>query len=131
MKIRKEYNKLKFDETIVYQCKNKKIFEKIINEMSKVFEKWDFMFIKDELNYKKSYFLLGMWRDGMFEIMPYDYKSDNDLYILADYKESSIEEQKHLQQIDDLIKIMDKYSQYLVKKRMILNSDFCLVKVGD
>ena len=88
-----------------------------------------FIFIEDLLNYKDTYFILGHWRDGMFRLQSSkEYYYEHEIYILADYKESPIEEHKHLQQIDDLIEIMDKYRKYFVKKRLTYDEDFNLVE---
>ena len=133
LKIKELYEKLSFDEEIVFQVKNKKMFDKIINEMKDIFNRWDFIFIEDLLNYKNTYFILGHWRDGMFRLQlskEQDYQ--HQIYILADYKENPIEENKHLQQIDDLIEIMDKYRTYFIKKRLTYDEHFNLVeKLGD
>lgn len=133
LKIEELYEKLLFDEEIVFQVKNKEIFEQIINEMKNIFDKWQFMCIKDLLNYKDTYFILGHWRDGMFKLqLSKENDYEHEIYILADYKESPIEELKHLQQIDDLIEIMDKYRKYFVKKRLTYDEHFNLVKkVGE
>lgn len=133
LKIKELYEKLSFDEEIIFQVKNKKIFEKIINEMKNIFNKWEFIFVEDLLNYKDTYFILGHWRDGMFKLQPSKEKDyEHEIYILADYKESPFEEHKHLQQIDDLIEIMDKYRNYFIKKRLTFDEHFNLVeKVED
>lgn len=129
LKIKEMYQKLSRDEEIIFQIKTKKIFNNVINQMKEIFDKWDFIFIEDYLDYKNTYFILGMWRDGMFELRTS--KKDNfehQIHILADYKESPIEEHKHLQQINDLIDIMDKYRNSFIKKRLTLNENFNLVK---
>ena len=132
LNIKDMYEKLSFDEEIVFQVKNKKIFEQIIKEMKNIFNKWDFIFIEDLLNYKDTYFILGDWRDGMFNLMvSKDRDYDHQIYILADYKESPIEEHKHLQQIDNLIEIMDKYRKYFIKKRLTYDEHFNLVEKGE
>lgn len=132
LKIKELYDKLSFDEEVVFQVKQQLIFNVIIDEMKNVFGKWDFAFIEDYLNYKNTYFILGHWRDGMFNLMvSKDRDYNHQIYILADYKESPIEEHKHLQQIDNLIEIMDKYRKYFVKKRLTYDEHFNLVeKVG-
>lgn len=133
LKIKQMYQKLARDEEIIFQIKTKKIFDKVINEMKEIFDKWDYIFIEDYLDYKNTYFILGMWRDGMFKLRT-SKKADfeHQIYILADYKESPIEEHKHLQQINDLINIMDKYRNYFIKKKLTFNKNFDLVeKVGE
>lgn len=131
MSIKEKYDKLKFDEELFYQVKNKKNFDKVINEMKKVFDDWDFMFIKDDLNYKNTYFIIGHWRDGMFELrngVIKDYKETNYIHILADYKESPIEEVKHLNQIEYLINVMEKYKDCFVNKKMCFDKNFNIIK---
>lgn len=129
LKIKDMYQNLKRDDEIIFQVKTKKMFDKIIQEMKLIFDKWDFMFIEDYLNYKTTYFIIGKWRDGMFKIKT-SKKNDfeHELYILADYKESPINERKHLKQINDLIKIMDKYRIFFVKKKLMFDNEFNLVK---
>ena len=129
LKIKELYEKLSYDEEIVFQVKNKKTFDKVINEMKNIFDKWQFIFIEDLLSYKDTYFILGHWRDGMFKLQPskgHDF--EHEIYILADYKEIPIEEYKHLRQIDDLIEIMDKYRNCFIKKRLTFDKNFDLVE---
>ena len=125
LKIKEIYSKILHDEEIVFQVKSNSSFNKIIAEMKAIFNKYDFMSIEDYLNYKDTYFILGNWRDGMFTLKIgkiNDY--DKEIEILADYKENPIYEQKHLEQINSLIKIMDKYRKYFVKKRLYFDKKF-------
>lgn len=131
LKIKDMYEHLLYDETICFQVKNKKAFVKIINEMKKKVDKWDFMFIEDELNYENTYFLIGMWRGGMFEIRLGKESGNDDLHICADYKEAPLDMKKHLNQIESLINIMDKYRESFVKKRLYLDKNLNLVKKID
>jgi len=132
LKIKDMYNKLSRDEEIIFQIKNKNIFIKVVNEMKEIIDKWDWIFIEEYLDYKNTYFIIGMWRDGMFELRHSKLDDEHNVHILADYKESPINEHKHLQQIDKLINIMDKYRLYFVKKRLKLDENFDLVeKVED
>lgn len=125
-KIRDKYNKLNSDETIIYQCNSKKTFDEVINKIKKIVDRYEFNLIKDELDYKTTYFLLGMWRDGMFEIRTSKKWASDSVYILADYKEPYFEEKKHLEQIDNIIDILDSYDKYFTKKRLFVNYDLDL-----
>lgn len=132
LKIKDMYQNLKRDDEIIFQVKTKKMFDKIIQEMKLIFDKWDFIFIENYLNYKTTYFIVGKWRDGMFKIKT-SKKNDfeHELYILADYKESPINEKKHLKQINDLINIMDKYRIFFVKKKLTFDNEFNLIEKVD
>lgn len=129
MKIKEMYEKLSRDEEITFQVKTKKAFDEIIKKMKRIFDEWDFMFVEDYLDYKNTYFILGMWRDGMFELRPCkEWEVEHRIHILADYKETPVEEVRHLKQIDSLIEIMDEHRTDFIKKRLYLDKDFNLVK---
>lgn len=129
MKIRDMYEKLSRDEEIIFQVKTKKAFGEIIGKMIRIFDKWDFIWVEDYLDYKNTYFILGKWRDGMFELRPCkEWDCEHSIHILADYKEMPCDEVRHLHQIDSLIEIMDEHRTDLVKKRLYMDEHFNLVK---
>jgi hypothetical protein len=128
-KIREMYEKLSRDEEIVFQVKTKKAFDEIIEKMRWVFDDWAFTWVQDSLGYKNTYFILGMWRDGMFQLRTSREDDHNhQIHIVADYKERPYEEIKHLRQIDKLIDIMDEHRTDFVKKRLHMDRNFDLVK---
>lgn len=130
MKIREMYEKLSRDEEIIFQVKTKKAFDKIIKKMKRIFDKWDFICVEDYLDYKDTYFILGMWRDGMFELRcGRGWNEEHSIHILADYKERPTDEVHHLHQIDSLIDIMDEHRTDFVKKKMRLDKEFDLVEL--
>lgn len=131
-KIKEMYEKLSRDEEIVFQVKTKKAFNEIIEKMRWVFDRWAFTWVQDSLDYKNTYFILGMWRDGMFQLRTSREDDHNhQIHIVADYKEWPYEELKHLRQIDRLIEIMDEHRTDFVKKRLHMDRNFDLVKKVD
>lgn len=133
LKIEQIYNQLPSEEEVIFQVKTKKTFIEIIHEMRKVVKEWDWIWVEDSLDYKSTYFILGNWRGGMFELRnKKGWDCDERIHILADYKEMPIEYQEHLKQINELIKIMDKYRNNIIKKRLKFDCEFNIVeKVGD
>lgn len=129
MKIRDMYKKLSRDEEIIFQVKTKKAFNKIIKKMRRILDEWDFVFGDDYLDYKNTYFIIGMWRHGMFEIRgSREWDHERNIQVLADYKEMPCDEVMHLRQIDFLIDIMDEHRTDFVKKRLYMDEHFNLVK---
>lgn len=129
MKIKDMYEKLSRDEEIIFQVKTKKAFDEVIKKMKHIFDKGTFVFVEDYLDYKNTYFILGAWRDGMFELRTSKEGTNKHcIYILADYKERPVDEVRHLHQIDSLIEIMDEHRKDFVKKRLHIDEDFNLVK---
>ena len=129
MTIKEMYEKLSRDDEIIFQVKTKKAFDEVIKKMRCIFDKFDFILVEDYLNYKNTYFILGAWRDGMFELRTsrkWDY--EHRIQILADYKERPVDEVKHLRQIDSLIEIMDEHRKDFVKKKLHMNREFDLVE---
>ena len=132
MTIKEMYEKLPREDEIIFQVKTKKAFDIIIKKMKRIFDEWDFICVEDYLNYKNTYFVLGAWRDGMFQLRTSKEWDDNhEIYILADYKERPTDEVYHLHQIDSLIEIMDEHRKDFVKKRMYMTREFDLVKKGE
>lgn len=132
MTIKDMYEKLSRDDEIIFQVKTKKAFNIIIKKMKRIFDEWDFIFVEDYLDYKNTYFILGAWRDGMFELRTSrEWTSEHCIHILADYKERPCDEVRHLHQIDSLIEIMDEHRKDFVKKRMYMTREFDLVKKGE
>ena len=129
-KIKELYDKLPTDEEIVFQVKYKKAFEKVIKEIKNIIDdKWEWAFIEHNLNYKDTYFILGNWRNGMFELRNGTYNvGEEQIHILSDYKEMPIEMKKHFDQIENIIQVMDKYREYFIQKKLTFNEEFNLVK---
>ena len=126
------YKKLGHDEEVVFQTKNKNIFDKIIKELIPIFKRSrdsdNYIFLEDIINYRNAYFILGAWRDGMFQLsVGKEWTIDYRVKILADHKESPMDNYKHRNQIEDIIKILDKYRAHIVKKKLSFDKDFNLV----
>lgn len=132
LKIKDIYNKLGYDKEAVFQIKNKITFNKIIKELIPIFKRDRFSdnycFLEDCINYKNAYFILGAWRNGMFKLrVGRKHDTDHEIYILADTKENPMSNAKHVEQIEDIINILDKYRKFVIKKRLMFDDEFDLV----
>ena len=131
--IEKQYNELGHDEELFFQAKTKSDLISILKQMDNYFDRFDkFDNDFDRVTLKDTWFILGNWRGGMFElkIFSHDGWDDYEIHILADYKESPIQFNTHLEQIEGLISIMDKNKNKLIKKRVMFNDNFHIVKRG-
>ena len=128
------YGKLERESEVIFQIKNKRTFDKVIKLLKPIFEKDRdsdmFIFLEDDITYKNAYFVLGKWRDGMFKLRidRSGNNYDHEIYILADHKEGLMANARHSEQIDDIIKILDKYRKDIVIKRLMFNEDFDIVR---
>ena len=124
-KIKKLYKELPGEEEIFFQIKNKKMYDKILDELQNQLDgKWIDWFKEFPVN--DTYFILGNWRGGMFQIQ--NSKTDINVYILADYNESPIRFNNHLKQIETAIKVFDNYRRYIRISRVHFNSNFDIVR---
>lgn len=126
-KIKKLYEELPDEEEIFFQIKNKKMYDKILDELQKQLND-EKLWIDRFKNYpvNNTYFVLGNWRDGMFEIR--NSKTDIDVHICADYKEPPLLLSRHLNQIEAAIKVFDNYRRYIRISRVHFNSNFDIVR---
>lgn len=126
-KIKKLYEELPDEEEIFFQIKNKKIYDKILDELEKQLnDNW--LWIDWFKNYpvKDTYFILGNWRGGMFGIR--NFKTDIKVHICADYKEPPLDFKKHLEQIETAIKLFDNYRRYIRISRVHFDEQHNIVR---
>lgn len=124
-KIKKLYKELPDEEEIFFQVKNKKMYDKILDELQKQLDKnWVDWF----KNYpvKDTYFILGNWRGGMFQIQ--NSNTDIDVHICANHKEPPLEFLRHLNQIEAAIKVFDNYRRYIRISRVHFDEHYNIVR---
>ena len=62
----------------------------------------------------------------MFQIKSFN--TDIDVHVLADYKESPIDFNRHKEQINQTIKLLDKYRRYIRISRVHFDNNFNIVR---
>ena len=124
-KIQYLYNQLEADEEFFMQIKNKKVYNKILDELQKIHSrKWCDWFKQYPVN--STYLILGNWRGGMFQIKSFN--TDIEVYILADYKESPIDFNRHIDQINQTVRLLYKYRRYIRISRVHFDNNFNIVR---
>lgn len=122
------YENLKSEETIFFQIKNKKKLIKFIDKINKIVGTWNEIYYEyDKVKTKNYYFILGKWRDGMFNLRQRD-TDEHECHILADTKEHPWDNLKHQKQIAEIINLMDKDRQCFIQKRVEFDNNFNIVK---
>ncbi len=124
-KIKKLYEELPDEEEMFFQIKNKKMYDKILDELQKQLDKEWIDWFKN-YSVKDTYFILGNWRGGMFQIQ--NSKTDIDVYICASDKEPPLMFKRHLEQIETAIKVFDNHRRYIRISRVHFNSNFDIVR---
>ena len=94
-------------------------------------DEWDWGYDDESLDYKNMYFILAKWRGGMFELRNGKKRdAEEKVHIFADYKEMPMQYQRHLDKIDEIIKIMDKYRKDIIVKKLKFDFNFDIVNVN-
>lgn len=126
-KINKLYKELPDEEEIFFQIKNKKMYDKILDELQKQLnDSWLWIDWFKEYPVNNTYFILGNWRGGMFGIR--NSKTDIEVHICANYKEPPLDLKKHLEQIEIAIKVFDNYRRYIRISRVCFDEHYNIVR---
>ena len=118
-------SEVKDENEIFFRIKNKKIYDKILDEMKPIDDYEWFTWFKN-YSYKNTYFIYAHWRCGNFMIENKD--TDIKVSILSDSKNGDEYRDEQREKIDNCIKILDKYREYVSIAKVMFDSDFNIVK---
>ena len=118
-------SEVKDENEIFFRIKNKKIYDKILDEMKPIdsFEWFDWF---KNYSYKNTYFIYAQWRCGDFMIRNKD--TDIEVSIASDSKNGDEYRDEQRAKIDNCIKILDKYREYVSIAKVMFDDDFNIVK---